>query len=72
MKKAISILVLLIFSCQNGIDSDTTNYTATDPISDITYLHDIFYTTNLDISGNAGPQINLYQFDSLSNPINRF
>ena len=72
MKKVISLTVLLIISCQNGIDIDTTKYTATDPIADITYMNNYFYTTNLDSSGNAGPQIDLFQFDSDANPMNRF
>ena len=72
MKWVISIISLFIISCQNGIDIDTTKHTATDPIADITYLNDMFYTTNLDLSGNAGPQINLYQFNSVANPVNLF
>ena len=72
MKKVISITALFIISCQNSVEIDTTKNTASDPIADITYLNDIFYTTNLDLSGNAGPQIDLYQFDSFTNPVNRF
>ena len=72
IKILLSILFLFIFSCQDGLDVNTTKHTATDPIADITYLNDYFYTTNLDSSGNAGHQIDLYKLDSLSNPINRF
>ena len=72
MKKLSFIIMLFVFSCQNGIDIDTSRLTATDPIADITYLNDIFYTTNLDLSGNSGPQIDLFLFDLDANPINRF
>lgn len=72
MKKIITITVLFIFSCQSGIEIDTTKYTATDPIADITYLNGSFYTTNIDSSGNAGSQIDLYIFNNESIPINRY
>ena len=72
MKILLSILFLLIFSCQNGLDINTTKHTATDPIADITFLNGYFYTTNLDSSNNTGPQIDLLKFDSNSNPVNRF
>ena len=62
----------LILSCQNGLELDNTKHTATDPITDITYLKDYFYTTNLDNSANAGPQIDLYKFDDEFNPVDRF
>ena len=68
----IVFLTLLILSCQNGLEVDTTKHTATDPIADITYLKGYFYTTNLDNSANAGPQIDLYKFDDEFNPIDRF
>ena len=66
------LLTLLILSCQNGLEVDTSKHTATDPIADITYLKGYFYTTNLDLSTNSGPQINLYKIDSTSFPVNRF
>jgi len=66
------LLTLLILSCQNGLEVDTGKHTATDPIADITYLKGYFYTTNLDLSTNSGPQINLYKIDSTSFPVNRF
>ena len=65
-------LILLILSCQNGLEVDSTKQTATDPIADITYLKGYFYTTNLDLSTNSGPQIDLYKIDSTSFPIDRF
>ena len=65
------IFVLLILSCQNGLEVDSNKHTATDSITDITYLNGYFYTTNLDLSTNSGPQIDLYKYDG-SSPINRF
>ena len=62
----------LILSCQNGLEVDTNKHTAIDPIADITYLNGYFYTTNLDNSANAGPQIDLYKFDDEFNPVDRF
>ena len=64
--------ILFILSCQNGLDINTSKHTATDPMADITYLNGFFYTTNLDRSGNAGSQIDLYIFDSKSLPVNRY
>ena len=72
MKILFFIMMLFIFSCQNSLDMDTTKHTATDPIADITYLNGYFYTTNLDLSGNAGPQVDLFKFDNNLIPIDRF
>jgi len=63
---------LIILSCQGSLDINTSKHTATDPIADITYLNGYFYSTNLDRSGNSGPQIDLYKFDGESLPVNRF
>ena len=65
-------LIFLILSCQNGLEVDSNKHTATDSITDITYLNGYFYTTNLDLSTNSGPQIDLYKFDTTSFPVNRF
>ena len=72
MKIFSTLLSIFIFSCQNSLDVDTAKHTASDPIADITFLNGYFYTTNLDNSGNAGHQIDLFKFDSLSNPVNLF
>jgi len=66
------LLTLLILSCQNGLEVDTSKHTATDPIADITYLKGYFYTINLDNSTNAGPQIDLYKFDDSLLPVDRY
>ena len=71
MNKLSFIMILFFLSCQNGINVDTTKHTATDPIADITYLNGFFYTTNIDASGNAGSQIDLYKFEE-SIPIDRY
>ena len=63
---------LLILSCQNVLEVDTTKHTATDPIADITYLNGYFYTTNLDNAANAGPQIDLYKFNDSLLPVDRY
>ena len=68
----IVFTTLLILSCQNGLEVNTTKHTATDPIADITYLNGYFYTTNMDNSANADPQIDLYKFDDEFNPVDRF
>ena len=66
------LLTLLILSCQNGLEVDTSKHTATDPIADITSLKGYFYTTNLDLSTNSGPQIDLYKFDDSLLPVDRY
>ena len=71
MRKQISVMAILIISCQNGIDINTTKQTSADSIADITYLNGSFFTTNLDESGNSGPQIDLYKFDE-STLINQY
>ena len=63
---------ILFLSCQNGLEIDSSSDIGTDPISDITYLNGYFYTTNLDYSTNAGPQINMYKIDSTSFPIDKY
>ena len=63
------LLTLIVFcTLQTGcedIDSspNTNKYTYYDDISDITYLNSSFYTTNYDLSGNAGEQIDLIVYD---------
>jgi len=55
----ILIVVLLVFSCEDSSIIDTYKNTYHDDISDITFLNESFYTTNYDLSGNAGSQIDL-------------
>ncbi|SVE40359.1 uncharacterized protein METZ01_LOCUS493213, partial [marine metagenome] len=52
-------LIVLLTSCEKNLNIDTTKNTYHDDISDITSLNNSFYTTNYDLSGNAGSQIDL-------------
>ena len=65
-------IAFLILSCQNGLEIDTSKQTATDSIADISYLNGYIYTTNLDNSTNAGPQIDLYKFNDSLLPVDRY
>ena len=49
-------------SCDESRNINTSKNTFYDDISDITYLSEYFYTTNYDLSGNAGSQIDLLKF----------
>ena len=54
------LLFLFIFlSCEDESSINTYKNTYYDDISDITYLNNSFYTTNYDLSDNAGSQIDL-------------
>jgi len=60
----VLLLSLLFFqSCNDSINPNTTKNLAYDDISDITYMHNSFYTTNNDLSLNAGSQIDLFRFE---------
>ena len=62
MKKIYSIRLVLLFivlCCEDESNIDTQKHTYHDDISDITYINNSFYTTNHDLSGNAGNQIDL-------------
>ena len=56
------LLTLLIFGCEDNISSNSTKNTYYDDIADITYLNGSFFTTNYDLSNNAGSQIDLIKF----------
>lgn len=68
MKYLIYLLLIFILgltSCnEDSIDIDTTKDTYHDDIADITFINDHFYSTNYDLSGNAGTQIDLLKFSS--------
>lgn len=57
-----SLICLMLLSCEESLDIDTNKNTFYDDISDITYLNGYFYTTNYDLSGNSGSQIDLLKF----------
>ncbi len=56
------IILLLIVGCDNNSLNDTNKNTYYDAIADITYLNGSFFTTNYDLSNNAGSQIDLIKF----------
>lgn len=59
------IFVLGFISCnEDSLEIDTTQDTYQDDIADITFVNDHFYSTNYDLSGNAGSQIDLLKFSS--------
>ena len=53
---------MILLSCDESRNINTSKNTFYDDISDITYLSEYFYTTNYDLSGNAGSQIDLLKF----------
>ena len=55
-------VALLILSCSDSLFIDESKDTYHDDIADITYMNGFFYTTNYDLSGNAGSQIDLFKF----------
>ena len=62
MKRLLLIPLVLFFSCEDSTVIDTSKNTYYDDIADITYLNDYFFSTNYDLSGNAGSQIDLLKF----------
>ncbi len=63
------VLMLTIFgllACEDELVIDTNKNTYYDDIADITYLNDHFFSTNYDLSGNAGSQIDLLKFTGTS------
>ena len=61
--KRIYLLLLtfavIVMSCESKLNPITHKNTYHDNISDITFLNDLFFTTNYDLSGNSGEQIDL-------------
>ncbi len=56
--------LLFIIGCQDELVIDMTKDTYSDDISDICYINDHFFTTNYDLSGHSGSQIDLIRFVS--------
>ena len=56
------LLLLLIAGCEDSSLNDISKNTYYDDIADITYLNGSFFTTNYDLSNNAGSQIDLMKF----------
>lgn len=57
------VFVLGFISCnEDSLEIDTSKDTYNDDIADITFINDHFYSTNYDLSGHAGSQIDLLKF----------
>ncbi|MDD5539886.1 MAG: hypothetical protein PHG61_04245 [Candidatus Marinimicrobia bacterium] len=63
----IFVLFLIFSACENDLEINTHKDTYNDDIADITFLGNAFYTTNYDLSGNSGSQIDLLKFTSDGN-----
>ncbi len=55
-------VAILLFSCEDDLYIETDKNTYYDDISDITALNGHFFSTNYDLSGHAGTQIDLLRF----------
>jgi hypothetical protein len=58
------IFLLTFYACEDDLEINTSKETYHDDIADITFINDYFYTTNYDLSGNAGSQIDLLKFSA--------
>ena len=57
------LFILIYYSWDESREINTNKNTYYDDISDITYLNESFFTTNYDMSGYAGSQIDLIKFN---------
>ena len=53
------IFAVFVMSCESRLNPTTHKNTYHDNISDITFLNDLFFTTNYDLSANSWEQIDL-------------
>ena len=53
---------LFILGCKDDSPLNWDKCSYCDDIGDITHLNDSFYTTNHNLSGNAGSQIDLFKY----------
>ena len=67
--KKILLITLFILSCEDSPVIDTNKNTYYDDIADITYLNGYFFSTNYDLSTNAGSQIDLLTFEMNSDSV---
>ncbi|MBU0713646.1 hypothetical protein KJ762_14115 [bacterium] len=58
----ILISVFFMVRCEDELTIDMNKDTYYDDIADICYSNDHFFTTNYDLSGNSGSQIDLIRF----------
>ena len=62
-RQTILLIALLIVGCEENPVNDTAKDTYSDDIADVSYLNGSFFTTNYDLSNNAGSQIDLMKFN---------
>ena len=62
----VIVFYLLILGCDHQVPIDTNKDTYYDDIADITCLNGSFFTSNYDLSGNAGSQIDLLKFEMVN------
>jgi len=60
----ILVFIIGIIGCKDSEEINTARDTYYDDISDITFINGHFYSTNYDLSGNAGSQIDLLKFSA--------
>ena len=58
----VLIAFLFILGCEDDSPLNLDKCSYCDDIADITYLNGSFYTTNYDLSENAGSQIDLFKY----------
>lgn len=63
------VFIIGIIGCKDSEEINTAKDTYYDDISDITFINGHFYSTNYDLSGNAGSQIDLLKFSADGNNI---
>lgn len=61
------IIILVLCACEKDMHINDDKNTYYDDIADITFLDEYFFTTNYDLSGNAGSQIDLLKYNAESN-----
>ena len=66
-RQTILLITLLVVGCEENPVNDTTRDIYSDDIADVTYLNGLFFTTNYDLSANAGSQIDLMKFNYENN-----
>lgn len=66
------IFILILAGCESDLFLNTDKNTAEDSFNDITFLHDHFYTTNYDLSGHSGAQIDLFKIDTSGILVDRY
>jgi len=66
-RQTILLITLLVVGCEENPVNDTKRDIYSDDIADVTYLNGLFFTTNYDLSANAGSQIDLMKFNYENN-----